>query len=115
MDLINAGEGNRRQSSGLWEVGRTPSPAPHQGLWGHNQHMHLSCLYLQRRKRVIDTVEMMPTTPPSMGVLLTFFKTDSRCFLVIPEWRQDAFRHKGRSDTCRYNAVTAQYNLISSP
>jgi hypothetical protein len=53
--------------------------------------------------------------PPSMEAPPTFFKTDSRCFLVIPEWRQAAFRHEGRSDTCRYNAVTAQHNLISSP
>lgn len=45
VDLINAGEGNWRQLSGLGEVG----PTPDQGLGGHNQHMHLGCLHLKGR------------------------------------------------------------------
>lgn len=56
VDLVNAGKGNWRQLSGRGEAGGTPSPAPHQGLWGHNQHVHLGCLYLQGRKRLMGTV-----------------------------------------------------------
>lgn len=97
--------------SGLGKVGRAPSPTPDQGLWGHDQHMYLGCLYLKRRG-LWTLPSWMPTTR-NPWALLTFFKTDSRCFLVIPEWRQAAFRHEGRSDTCRCNAVTAQHNTIS--
>lgn len=60
----------------------------------------------------MDTVQMDAPYHPSAGALLTFFKTASRCFLVIPEWRRAAFRHAGRSDTCKCNAVTAQHSSI---
>lgn len=53
----------------------------------------------------MGAVQMGAPYHPPAGALLTFFKTASRCFLVIPEWRQAAFRHAGRSDTCKCKAV----------